>query len=165
MLDISGSGTNITLVALQSFPLGFRLTQFADDLDPLIAEEIETTGFEMLYDGSLFAFDKAAPIKLTVNVVAGGADDINLKILLQTRKSNISILPFPDVTSMVISYPDGGRVILSNGTILTGPLIDNVLSPGRKKGNTFTFAFGSFAGAQNALELVAGVAQAAIGLL
>src|ERR1700684_4433566 len=117
MIDISGSGTTGTIIALQTFPIGFQLTTFADDIDPLVAEEVETTGIEMLYDGPLFPFDKSAPIKIVVGVVAGSSDDINRKIMLQTRKSNASILPFPDVTSAVITYPDGGRVILSKGTI------------------------------------------------
>ncbi len=165
MINISGTGTGIVIVALQSFPMGFNLTQFADDIDPLAAEEVEATGFEMLYDGSLFAFDKAAPIMLTVGVIAGSSDDINLKIMLQTRKSNVSILPFQDVVSAVISYPDGGRIILSNGALIKGPLIDGIQNTGRKKGNAYTFAFGSFAGAQSAKQLVASVAQAALGLL
>jgi hypothetical protein len=165
MINISGTGTGIVIVALQSFPMGFNLTQFADDIDPLAAEEVEATGFEMLYDGSLFAFDKAAPIMLTVGVIAGSSDDINLKIMLQTRKSNVSILPFQDVVSAVISYPDGGRIILSNGALIKGPLIDGVQNTGRKKGNAYAFAFGSFAGAQSAKQLVASVAQAALGLL
>src|SRR5579872_4775068 len=155
MINISGSGTSVTILALQSFPMGFAVTQFADDIDPLVADDVETTGTELLYDGSLFAFDKAAAIKLVVGVIAGSDDDINLKIMLQARKANTSILPFPDVTSVVITYPDGGRVILSNGNITSGPLVDSIQSAGRKKGNAFTFMFGSFAGAQSATELVA----------
>lgn len=165
MIDISGSGTKITIVALSSFPMGFTLSQFADDIDPIVAKEIETTGTELLYDGSLFIFDKAAAIELTVGVIAGGSDDINLKILLQARKSNVSILPFVDMTSAIVTYPDGGRAMVSSGSIISGPLIDGVQSSGRKKGNSYTFLFGSFAGAQSAKELVATISQAAIGLL
>jgi len=165
MIDVSGSGTSITIVALQSFPMGFTLSQFADDVDPLVAEDVETTGFEMLYDGSILLFDKAVPIKLTIGVIAGSHDDINLKILLQARKSSTSLLPFPDTTSLVISYPDGARIILSSGAIISGQLLDGLQSAGRKKGNSFTFVFGSFAGAQNAKELVSTIAQTALGLL
>lgn len=165
MINISGTGTSVIIVALQSFPVGFNLTHFADDIDPIAAEETETTGIEMLYDGSLFAFDKASPIMVTFGVIAGSSDDINMKILLASRKSNVSILPFPDITSAVITYPDGGRVVLSNGTILKGPLVDTIQSPGRKKGNAYTFAFNSFAGAQSAKQLVSSIAQAVIGIL
>lgn len=164
MIDVSGFGTGITIVALQSFPMGFSLSQFADDQDPLVVEEIEPTGFEMLYDGSLFAFDKAAPIKITVALIPGSADDINCKILLQARKGSASLIPLPDTTVMAITYPDGGRVIMSNGTIYKGPMADSITVGSRKKGNMYSFVFGSFAGAQNAKQFIATAAQNVLSL-
>lgn len=165
MERIDGFGLGVTILALQSFPMGFSISQFADDVSPLEVEETEPVGYDMLYDGSLFAFDKAAPVKLSIGVIAGTTDDINLKILLQARKAASTIIPIPDITSAVITYGDGGRILLSNGTILRGPLGDTVQREGRKKGNVYTFVFGSFNGAQNVKEIIAGVAQAAIGLL
>ena len=117
----------------------------------------------MLYDGSLFAFDKAAPVELSVSVIPGSDDDSNLKILLSSKKGAKKLITLPDVTSMVVTYPDGGRVILSNGTILRGPLVDSIETSGRKKGNTFTFVFGSITGAQSATQLVADIAQSILG--
>jgi len=165
MIDVSGFGTGIVVLSLQSFPFGFQLKQFADDVDPISAKEVDAIGFEMLYDGDLFAFDKAAPIEVSVGVIAGSEDDINLKILLQSKKGSASILPLPDITSMVITYPDGGRVILSKGTILRGPLVDTVLATGRKKGNTYTFVFAAFTGAQSAKQFVGGLFQSAAELI
>jgi hypothetical protein len=165
MIDISGFGTGVTIIALSSFPMGLTVSQFADDQDAVTCEEIETSAWEMLYDGSLFSYDKAAPVIINLSVIAGSSDDTNLKILLQARKGASKIIPLPDVTSMVINSPTSGVVMLSNGTIFKGPLVDTVQSSGRKKGNTYSFAFGSFQGAQSALELVAGIAQAAIGFL
>jgi hypothetical protein len=165
MIDISGFGVSVTIIALSSFPQGFELTTFADDKDPLSAEEVETTAYEELFDGSLFFFDKTAPIKVEVNVVAGSDDDINMKILLQTRKGAAKIIPIPDVTSMIVSYPDGGRVMLTNGSIVKGPLLDSITTDHRRKGNTYTFVFGSFAGAQSATELVSTIAQTAMSFL
>lgn len=165
MIDISGFGTGIVVVALQSFPMGFSLSKFADDADPISAKDIEPTGYEMLYDGSLFAFDKAAPVELSVSVIPGSDDDLNLKVLLQSKKGAKKLIPLADVTSMVITYPDGGRVILSNGTILRGPLVDSIEASGRKKSNTFTFVFGSVTGAQSTTQLVASIAQDVLGAL
>lgn len=165
MIDISGHGTSVTVVALSSFPQGFSLTKFADDQDPISCEAVEPTGFEMLYDGSLFAFDKAAPIKVVISTVPNSDDDINLKILLQARKGAAKIIPLPDVTSIIISYPDGGRVMLSGGTIISGPLADSIQASGRKKGNSYTFVFGTFAGAQSASELISTVAQTVLSFL
>lgn len=161
MIDVSGFGTGIVVVALQSFPTGFSLSEFADDVDPISAREIEPIGFEKLYDGGLFFFDQTAPIEVSISVIPGSDDDINLKILLQNKKGAKSILPLPDVTSMVITYPDRGRVILTKGSITKGAIIDSITDVGRRKGNTYTFVFESFAGAQSAKQLVTGLLQGA----
>lgn len=164
MIDVSAFGTGITIIATTSFPMGFSLSKFADDEDPLSVEQVEVSGFEKLYDGSIFIYDKTSPILLSVGVAPNTDDDINLKILLQMRKSSPSLLPLPDVTSMVVTYPDGGRVILSNGSIISGAIADSITSQGRKKGNAYHFVFGTFAGAQSFTELAAGVVQTALSL-
>lgn len=163
MQNISGFGTKLFIVATQSFPVGFTVTKFADDKDPLKVEEVEPTGYELLIDGSLFAFDKGAPVKVAVSVIPGSDDDINLKILLQARKSAPSIVPLPDVTSMVISYGNGGTVALSSGAIISGPLADSIGQGGRMVGNTYTFVFGSFSGAQSVKELAVDIGRSLLG--
>jgi hypothetical protein len=164
MIDISGYGTGITVTALQSFPYGFTVSEFADDKDPLVCEPMETNAWEMLYDGSLFAFTKADPIKVSLSVIPGSDDDINLKIILQGSLSSAGILPLPNTTSMVLNYPNG-LVMLSNGTIYRGPVADTIQASGRKAGNTYDFAFGSFFGAQSAAEVVASIATSALNFL
>ena len=120
----------------------------------------------MLYDGDLFAFDKATPIEVAVSVIPGTSDDINLKILLQSKHAPKTLIPLPDVTSMVITYPDKGRIVLSNRLpILKGPLVDSISTQGRRKGNRYTFVFGAFAGAQSAAQVVSGIVQGAVGFL
>lgn len=165
MIDISAFGTGIMVLSTESFPQGFSLSQFADDEDPISVEACEVSGFEKLYDGSIFIFDKTSPVLLSVGIMPNTDDDINLKILLQSRKSSPNLLPLPDNTSMVVTYPDGGRVILSSGGILSGPLLDSITTAGRKKGNVYHFVFGTFAGAQTVKEVAAGVAQTALSLL
>lgn len=164
MIDIGTHGLSITVLALQSFPMGFTLSAFADDVNPLDAEDVEPFGFELLYDGGMFAFDKASVIKVSVTVIAGSDDDINLKTMLQSKKGGNSILPVPDSATMVINYPSG-TVTLTNGTILSGPLVDTAMNNARKKGNTYKFAFASYAGAQNARALIGSIAQNIIGVL
>jgi hypothetical protein len=165
MIDISAFGTGITIVSTASLPVGFQITSFSDDEDPLTIEQCDVSGFEKLYDGSIFTFDKTSPVLLSVGVMPNTDDDINLKILLQARKSSVSLLPLPDTTSMIIVYPDGGRVALSNGLMISGPIADSITASGRKKGNVYHFVFGTFAGAQSFSELAATVARAALALL
>ena len=165
MIDVSAFGSSIRVISTVSFPVGFKLSQFADDEDPLSVSEVEVSGFEKLYDGNIFIFDKTSPILLSVGVMPNTDDDINLKILLQQRKSSSQILPLPDVTAMIVEYPDGGRVALSDGGILSGPLADSLTTQGRKKGNVYHFVFGSFSGAQSFTQVAAGFVQTALSLL
>lgn len=125
----------------------------------------EVSGFERLYDGNIFAFDKTSPILLSVGVIPNTSDDINLKIILQKRKSTPAILPILDTVTMVIVYADGGRVVLSNGTILGGSLADSLMSNGRKKSNRYHFAFGSFDGFQSFRQFAANVVETGLALL
>ncbi len=164
MIDISTAGSGITIFSLTSFPMGFRLSSFADDADSLSVEQTEVSGFEKLYDGNIFAFDKTSPIMLTVGVIPNTEDDINLKILLQKRKSNPTFLSLPDTITMVISYADGGRNVLSNGVMVSGSIADSMQSGGRKKSNSYSFAFGSFDGFQSFRQFIGNVAQNAAGL-
>lgn len=165
MNNISGFGTKINIVALQSFPAGFTIESFADDQDPLNIEQTEPVGYELQFDGTIVAYDKGAVIRVDVAVIPNTEDDINLKLLLSTRKGGFKWLPVQDITTMVISYPDGGKVAFSNGTILSGPLGDSIQQSGRKRTNVYTFVFASFGGAQTSRQLIQGIGQALVGLL
>lgn len=164
MINISGFGLKATIVAIQTFPMGFTIQQFSDDADPLEIQDDVPGNYEMLYDGSLFAFTQANPILVKVSVIPNTEDDTNLKILLGARRMANSLLPVSDVTSMVISYPDGGKAILSNGTILSGPPADSVKSEGRKRSNTYSFAFGNSTGLQSSRQAISEIAQGVLGL-
>ncbi len=165
MIDVSGFGTSVVILSTASFPVGFSVTQFAHDKKPLIVDTTRPIGSVELYDGSLFFFNKTAPIRIHIAVIAGSDDDMNMKIMLQSRKSAVKIIPLPDVTTMTITYGDGGRVMLANGSIIEGPLADTISQDGQRESNTYTFEFGSFAGAQSAKELISTIANIGFSLL
>jgi hypothetical protein len=165
MIDISAFGTGLTIVATTSFPVGFQVTSFADDEAPLDISNVEVSGYEKLYDGTIFTYDKTSPILLSIGVLPNTSDDINLKVLMQQRKSSAQLNQLADTTSLIIKYADGGYAAMSNGSIISGALADSLTTQGRKKGNAYHFVFGTFAGAQSATELVATVAQNALALL
>ncbi|WP_373602553.1 phage tail fiber protein [Acinetobacter baumannii] len=51
---------------------------------------------------------------------------------------------------------------MSNGTIIKGPAIDTIQNTGRRKGNTYTFVFGSYLGAQTARQAISNVIQSVL---
>lgn len=165
MFNISGFGTKITVVALQTFPVGFTIESLTDDQDSLVIENIESVGYQMQYDGGMCVYDKAAAVRVSVSVIPNTPDDINLKLLLAARKGGFKWLPIQDVTSMLVSYPDGGKVAFSSGTIISGPLGDSIQQSGRRRSNTYTFVFASYGGAQSTKQIVQGIAQSVLGML
>lgn len=165
MEHVGGFGTKIVIVAVSTFPSGFTIEKFADDKDPLMARPYEPFGYEQLYDGSIYAFDRAAPIEVDISVIPDTEDDINLKVLLQASKGGFSILPFDDSVHAVITYPNNGRVILSQGSILSGPILDNIVKEGRKESNTYRFVFSAVQGMQSTRQTVSGLIQGILGAL
>lgn len=93
MINISGFGLSANIVALQTFPMGFQVTQFADDIDPISFEPMEPIGYDLLFDGDLFAFDKGAPVIVSLGVLPQTTDDINLKLMLTSKKEG-ELAPF-----------------------------------------------------------------------
>lgn len=164
MIDVSGFGLSIVIVAIQTFPVGFEVKVFADDADPLTVGDDEVAGYIMQYDGTPFFYTKSTPIEVSLSTVPGSDDDINLKILLSARKVTSNLLPISDITTMVVTYGDGKKVIFSQGSILSGPPADSI-SGGRRKGNTYKFAFGAVGGAQSATQVAAQIGQGLLGLL
>lgn len=164
MIDLTAHGTSVKVVALQTFPMGFSLKEFADDKDPISVQDDEVGGVEMLYDGTLYPFTRANALRVAISVIPGSNEDINLKILLAARRMRKKIDIIPDVTSIVISYPAGGDVVFSNGTIMTGPPADSIAG-GRRRGNTYTFAFGAVNGLQSRTQIASGVIQSILDFI
>lgn len=165
MINISGYGLKATIVAVQTFPSGFTVKSFADSTNALTFEIMEPVGYKVLFDGSLFCFDKGAPVIVSIGVLPQTDDDINLKLLLTSKKSTSSWAEFLDITSMVVNYPDGGKVVLSNGSIISGPVGDTVLASGRRDCNVYKFAFGTVAGLQSTTETIGTTIQALLSAL
>lgn len=144
--NVSGFGVSVVVVSTKSFPSGFQLSKFADESDPIQIADMEPTDFEKLHDGSLFFYQKAAPIRITLSVLAGTDDDENLRILLASRKSSAGVIALPDTCTLTLSYPNSSPTVFTNGSIVGGPPADSVSSNGRRKSNAYQFVFGAVSG-------------------
>ena len=85
-VNISGFDSAINIIASSTFPVGFVVTQFADDSDPFDIPSLQIGDSAMGLNGDLLTWSKANPIKVTLNVVPLGDDDINLAILLEANR-------------------------------------------------------------------------------
>lgn len=140
-VDISGFGTSVNIIASNTFPLGFVLTEFSDDADPFDAPSLQIADTAMGVNGDLLKWSKANPIKLSVNVVPNGIDDINLSILFEANRVGAGKLGAQDDITMSTVFPDGRIVTFTQGIITDGIPVSSVSSAGRIKTKMYSFAF------------------------
>jgi hypothetical protein len=139
--DISGFGLKIYINASVTFPTGFVVTQSADDADAFDQPSQQINETAMGVNGDQISWSKANPIKLTLSVVPGSEDDINLGILAEANRAARGKQSARDVITMTVAYPKDRNTIYSGGVITDASLSDSVASAGRLKSKTYGFSF------------------------
>ena len=141
MTDISGQGLEINIVASRTFPVGFSVTQFTDDVDPLDIADIELATATMGLNGDLITTSAANAIPMVTSVIPGSDDDKNLAILAEANRVGKGKKSAKDTITAIIVYPDGAITTLIAGIITNAPPANSVASSGRKKSKTYAFSF------------------------
>ena len=141
MNDISGFGLRIQIIASNTYPVGFPVTQFADDADPFDVPSIQIADKAMGLNGDLISWAKANPINIVLNVIPNSIDDINLGILLEANRVGRGKIGARDIITMTGIYPNAGFITLTNGIITDGMPGNAVASSGRLKTKVYNFSF------------------------
>ncbi len=139
--SVTGFGVVVTFIASNTFPTGLPVTQFADDSDPITINDIRIADTAMGLNGDLLAWAKAAPLPMTVNVIPGSADDVNLQILANANRVAQGKNSANDVISATIVYPDGSVVVLTGGIITDAAFGRGIQSSGRQRTKSYSFLF------------------------
>lgn len=141
MIDISGFGLTGHVVASTTFPNGFEVTGFADDLDPLESPDLEVaeTGFGL--NGDMVTWARPNGIEITLGVIPNSTDDVNLDVLMEANRPAKGKTLAYDTVSIVINYPGGQVVTLSEGKIIRGRPVNQVVSAGRIASKPYVFRF------------------------
>ena len=141
--DISGVGSELRIVASVTFPIGFEITEFADDADPFDFGSQTIAETALTLNGDLVSWSTANPIPFTLNVIPGSEDDLNLATLLEANRVGKGKIAAQDLITVAYTHPsaDIRSVILTNGRILEGMNGNSVASGGRFKSKPYTFAF------------------------
>ncbi|WGN90785.1 hypothetical protein [Burkholderia phage vB_BglM_WTB] len=141
MIDISGFGLTGHVIASQTFPAGFEVSAFADDLDPLDSAELEVAEATFGLNGDMVTWSRPNGIEITLGVIPNSPDDLNLEVLLEAnRAAKGKTLAF-DIVNIVVTYPNGQLVTLNQGKILRGRPVNQVVSAGRIASKPYMFRF------------------------
>lgn len=140
-IDVSGFGIRVNITASQTFPMGFEVTAFADDADPVDSASIQIRDKAAGVNGDLIVWSKANAVPMTLNVLPNTPDDLNLTILARANRAARGRRAVQDSITAVITYPDGSTIRMLRGTITDASMADPVASSGRIKTKPYIFAF------------------------
>lgn len=141
--NVSGFGLVVNIIASNTFPVGFAVTQFADDADPMTMASVRIADTAMGLNGDLITWSKATPLPMVLNVIPASDDDINLQILADANRVGQNKNSANDEITATIAYPDGQVVTLSGGKMTDAEFGRGVSSAGRQKTKSYAFAFQS----------------------
>ena len=139
--NVGGFGLVVHLIASNTFPVGFAVTQFSDDADPVDMGAVHIGDTAMGLNGDLLRWARATPLPLVLNVIPGSDDDLNLQILADANRVAAGKTGANDEISATVIYPDGSIVNLTGGVITDAQFGRGVSSNGKQKTKTYTFAF------------------------
>ena len=141
MEDVSGTGVEITVIASQTFPIGIKVSAFADDADPLDSPELQIAEWGMGVNGDLVVWRTPKPIELTLNVIPNTEEDRNLSILYDANRVAKGKVSTKDIITLIAKYPDGTTKMLTKGAIVSGMPLNSIASSGKTKSKPFKFVF------------------------
>ena len=144
MNNVSAQGLTLLIKASKTFPAGFQVTVFADDVDPLDIEDLNVAEAAMDMNGNMRTWFTPQPQPLSVVVLPGSEEDENLTVLLEANTPSKGRMPANDEITIVGMYGNGKRVTAREGVILGGSRGLSIASAGRMKSKTYNFAFQAF---------------------
>src|ERR1700722_5071326 len=115
--DITGFGAAVSLVASNTFPVGIAITQFADDADSFDMASVKIADTAMGVNGDLIKWSRAIGKPITISVIPGSLDDINLTILASNNNATQGQLNAQDIITVTVVSPDQSVVTFANGFI------------------------------------------------
>jgi hypothetical protein len=140
-VDISGFGFSARIIASNTFPVGFEITQFADDTDPVDIPSLQISDHAMGLNGNKINWTVANPIPVTFAIIAGTEDDRNLSILFEANRAGQNKQSAKDTITVILTYPDGSLQTLTGGSCDEFMPGKSVSSDGRYKSNTYLMSF------------------------
>lgn len=146
MQNVTGFGAIVSLVASSTFPVGIAITNFADDVDPLDMPSAKIGETAMGVNGDLLAWARAVVKNLSISVIPGSPDDVNLSLIAANNAASVGKVSANDTITVTIVYPDGSTITFNKGIMTDAPFGKSLASAGRLKTRTYIFSFESTTG-------------------
>ena len=142
LYDISGTGTQVRIVASKTLPIGANISHFAGD-----GSVFESTGdaiaeMSVGLNGDGISYDKPTMTKVKLIVIPNSPSDLTLQTILKMNTTTSSRASIGDVITIVKTDRSGTKVY-AEGKMLNGPRDNGTDGKGKKSNSTYEFAFTS----------------------
>lgn len=143
MFNISAVGFSMWISATNTFPLGFEVSDFADDVDPFELPEVPLgVGIKDL-NGRVFFQNVAPIIPMYVNVIANSPSDKRLQTLYNSNLSASNKISNSDIITLMLKYNGKRDSLYGNGKMLIGTPDVPIQARGRYRSRRYGFVFGA----------------------
>lgn len=145
MPDVSGYGLSINILASISFPVGFTVTQFSDDVDASDIEDLQIGDSAVGLNGDIVSWSTPSIIRQAISVIPDSEDDRNLAILFEANRIGKGKLPIGDVITMTRSLPGKTPEVFTEGKCRSMSK-RSIAQGGRIKSKVYVFDFENVVG-------------------
>jgi hypothetical protein len=139
--DVSGVGSVANIIASQTFPVGFPLNQFAEDIDPFDFPSVQIGNAVMGANGDLQTWSSAIALPCKLSAIIGSEGDIALQTIAKNNLAGKGKANVNDNITIVIIYPDATTATFTGGKITEAMFGKSMAGTGRLKTRSYSFLF------------------------
>jgi hypothetical protein len=143
IIPVYGCGTQVSIIASNTFPIGVLLTDFADDEDVITNDDVEIQQVKIGANGNILPSAKPVLINVGLAVVPDSSSDIQLAILLESNRFGFNKQGSQDVITMSIIQPNNKVTMYYDGFIVGGSPSNKMSAEARFKTKKYNFMFGN----------------------
>lgn len=142
MINTSMFGAVVNIVASQTFPNGFTVTEFPDDQNPFDSQPVRIAESGMGTGGHHVVWQKPNLIPFSLSVIPNTESHRNLDVLAEANRmsKHKGRVPLDEITIKIL-YPNGKVTTLTGGMIAEAPQVLGASSAGKLNTQTYQFAF------------------------
>ena len=140
-MNISASGVKIRYIASRTAPTGFDITQFTDDTDAFVSEDVQISETAAALNGDMVDWSVPNVIPFNISVLPNTDEQKNLDKVWNANRVSKNKLSVHDVITIIITYPDGTQRTLANGVMTNGSTMPTATSGGRLGSMTYSHSF------------------------
>lgn len=138
---IATTGLELLVHTPITFPIGFTITEFADDGDSLTGDPIQIGESAKNVNGTKVDWSTPAIITKTINLIPASQDDQNMALIFDSNRVSVNKAITGESMTWILTYPNGSVITFTGGSVNTYDFGLDALQTGRLKSKSYSVDF------------------------